>query len=164
MVQRLIVIMGVSGSGKSTIGRALASGAGWPFLEGDDFHPPANTSKMAAGAALTDADRVAWLDAIAAEVVGRNDPRIVLACSALTAFVQQRLSRDMGRAAIYCWLDAPKAVIKRRMLARQHFMPTSLLQSQLDALSPPPEAFQFDAEAPPGEIVDQILACLASAT
>ena len=156
-MRQLVVVMGVSGSGKTTIGRALAARAKWPFLEGDAFHPAANVRKMSSGEPLDDADRVAWLDAIGADVVGRDEACLVLACSALTGFVQARLSRDMGRRVVFFWLDAPRDVILERLRTRQHFMPASLLESQFEALSPPHGAIRFDCQNPVDDLVRQML-------
>ncbi len=158
---RLIVIMGVSGCGKSTVGKALAARMGWLFIEGDDHHPSQNVAKMAAGRALCDADRAAWLDAIAAAVLGHGEPDVVLACSALTPFVQDRLRRDTGREAVFCWIDAPTALIAKRMEEREHFMPPSLLQSQIEALSPPQCARAYRNDGAIDDLVDRIVGHLA---
>lgn len=137
-VQALIV-MGVSSSGKSTIAKALAEKLGWRFADGDDFHPKANVEKQRAGHPLTDADRWPWLQSIADEIdrVTAAGDRIVFACSAL-----KRAYRDLlrhGRHDIrIVYLDGTKELIASRMAARKdHFMPTSLLDSQFATLEVP---------------------------
>lgn len=132
------VVMGVSGSGKSTVGNALAARLDVPFLEGDAFHPAANVSKMSAGIPLDDLDRAGWLAALAAEVKGARErgAGLVLSCSAL-----KRRYRDLLRAADpdlrFAHLAGPRALIAQRMQDRPgHYMPPSLLDSQLGILEP----------------------------
>lgn len=153
----LIVIMGVAGSGKSTVAAGLAEAAGWPFVEADDFHPSENRAKMASGTPLSDGDRADWIDAITAHVARMPNDRVVLACSALTAFVQQRLQRDSGRLCCFVWLDVPITDLRARLAARtEHFMPVSLLESQLAALDVPSAAVRMDAGRPVGELVKML--------
>tara|TARA_R110000787_G_scaffold14348_17_gene44405 strand:+ start:3451 stop:3951 length:501 start_codon:yes stop_codon:yes gene_type:complete len=150
----LIIVMGVAGSGKTTVGAGLAEAAGWPFVEADDFHSDANREKMASGVPLTDQDRVGWISAIAAHVAESEAPRMVLACSALTRFVQERLMRDSGRLCRFVWLDVPVADLRARMASRAgHFMPVSLLESQLAALKVPDGAVRMDAMCPVSELI-----------
>jgi carbohydrate kinase (thermoresistant glucokinase family) len=157
-----LVVMGVAGTGKSTIARALAERLGWPFGEGDDLHPAANVAKMAAGIPLDDADRWPWLDAIAAwtaEQAAAGNSTIVT-CSAL-----RRTYRDRLRAAapdtVFVHLVGSPALLAERMTARKdHFMPTSLLQSQLETLEPleaDEPGFTVDVELPAAAIVDEVL-------
>jgi gluconokinase len=134
-----LIVMGVSGSGKSTIAEKLAERLGWDFEDGDGFHPAANVAKMSAGLPLTDDDRWPWLQAIADEIdrVVAAGRRIVVACSAL-----KRAYRDVlvhGRADIrIIYLDGRRELIAERMQARKgHFMPTTLLDSQFKTLEPP---------------------------
>ncbi len=127
--------MGVSGSGKSAVGEALAERLAVPFADGDDLHPPANTAKMAAGEPLDDADRHPWL-----ETVGRwlaeHDDGGVITCSALKRSYRDQL-RGHAPKVIFVHLHGDRAMIARRQAARRgHFMPTSLLDSQFDALEP----------------------------
>lgn len=136
---RALIVMGVSGSGKSTIAAALADKLGWRSADGDQFHPPANVAKMSAGQPLDDADRWPWLQAIADEIdrVIAAGGQIVIACSAL-----KRVYRDLlvhGRADVgLVHLDGSEALIAARMKQRRdHFMPPSLLQSQFATLEPP---------------------------
>lgn len=125
-----LLVMGVAGSGKSTLGAALAERLGWPFQDGDDLHPPANRLKMAAGEPLTDADRAPWLAAVADWMAVH--PRGVVACSALKHAYRMRLG---GRLV---WLRGEPALIAARLAARQgHFFAPGLLESQFAALEPP---------------------------
>lgn len=133
----VIVVMGVSGAGKSTIARTLAEELGWDFAEGDDLHPDANVAKMASGQALTDEDRWPWL----ARVAGWIDDEIgarrhgVITCSAL-----KRAYRDVLRRpeVMFVFLSVPRRELERRLAGRHgHYMPASLLDSQLAALEPP---------------------------
>ncbi len=144
--QRLIVIMGPSGCGKSSVAASLAEARQLTMLEGDDFHPDENVAKMADGIALNDRDRAAWLDNLMAAINTSTATTLVLACSALTSYVQRRLTSGTPRQVIFALLDAPKDVLAERLTGRaDHFMPASLLDSQLAALSPPVNAIRIDA-------------------
>ena len=148
-----VVVMGVSGSGKSTVGAALARALAVPFVDADALHPEANRAKMAAGIPLDDADRAPWLDAVGAVLAAGP---VVVACSAL-----KRTYRDRLRAAApelrLVFLDGSPALLASRMAARPgHFMPASLLDSQLAALerpAPDEHAITADIAAPVTEIV-----------
>lgn len=134
-----IVLIGVSGSGKTTVGKRLAPALGATFLEGDDYHPSANVAKMRAGHPLDDKDRAPWLkklgQAIAAH--GRQGRPVVTACSALRRAYREALIEAARRPLTFVHLTIDPAVLEARMQARrQHFMPTSLLQSQLATLEP----------------------------
>ena len=157
---RMVVVIGVSGSGKSSVGAALAQACGWPFLEGDDLHPPANIAKMRAGIALTDADRQPWLDAIGAWMAARQAARDggVVACSALRRRYRDRL-RDSVPALRPVVLETSSDLLARRMRERQHFMPPSLLASQLATWEPPDadeHAIRVDADNDLAGIVEQV--------
>jgi gluconokinase len=131
----VVVVMGVSGSGKSTVGRLLAAELGWPFADGDDFHPPANVARMRAGQPLTDAQRAPWLAAIAAWISNQHDGA-VLACSALRRSYRDVL-RGGGSDVRFALLSLEPALVAARMEHRVgHFMPESLLASQLATLEP----------------------------
>jgi gluconokinase len=135
------VVMGVSGCGKSTVGMALAQALGARFIEGDRFHPPANVAKMAAGAALGDADRAGWLQALRAEIVRTWEAGevVVLACSALKRAYRDVLRGEGGEGGEACFvhLHGERDLLAQRMAARPgHFMPVSLLDSQLRDLEP----------------------------
>ncbi len=133
-----LIVMGVSGCGKSTVGIEIARRLGWEFRDGDVFHPPANVEKMRSGAPLTDGDRWPWLDAVAAEIAMRegHGGHVVIACSALKRAYRDRLRA--ARAAIrFVHLAGSFELIDGRMQARRdHFMPASLLRSQFATLEP----------------------------
>lgn len=129
--------MGVSGAGKTTLGRALAQALGWRFVEGDDLHPPANVAKMRSGTPLTDEDRAPWIAAIGRELAQRGAAGVVVSCSAL-----RRKHRDALRAAagdlVFVLPVLTREALESRMAARtSHFMPASLLDSQLLTYEPP---------------------------
>ena len=145
-MKRLIVVMGVAGSGKSTVGAALATALGAPFLEGDAFHPPANIEKQASGRPLDNDDRVQWIDNMASAFRNLRDGTIILACSALNDFVRSSLSEKSERDCIWVLLAAPREVLAERLTQRKgHFMPPELLASQLAALQPPRNCIRADA-------------------
>jgi gluconokinase len=135
----ILVVMGVSGVGKTTLGEALAQRLGWDFIDGDALHPPANIAKMKAGIALTDADRAPWLDAVAAWIDGQHGkgrPGVVT-CSALKRAYRDRL--DVGRPQVrFVYIQLDQADVADRMAKRQgHFFAPSLLASQFADLEPP---------------------------
>jgi carbohydrate kinase (thermoresistant glucokinase family) len=145
----IVVLMGVSGCGKTTIGRILARETRWPFLDADDFHPRANVAKMRTGTALTDDDRWPWLDRLAAEMAAINarGGHAVLACSALKEAYRDRLAR--GGEIRYVYLKGDRATLASRLAARAgHYMPVSLLDSQLATLEEPANAIVIDIRAP----------------
>ena len=157
----MLVVMGVSGSGKSTIARQLATALAWDFLDGDDLHPPANIAKMADGVPLEDADRWPWLDAIAGwmtrdRAAGRHG---VVACSALRRVYRDRLRRA-GPGVYFVYLQVPREELARRLRRRTHFMPPTLLGSQLATLEEPAgdePAVRVLAEGPVRDTVEQAL-------
>jgi carbohydrate kinase (thermoresistant glucokinase family) len=150
---RPVVVMGVSGSGKTTVGAALADALGLRFVDGDALHPVANVAKMAAGIPLDDDDRAPWLDAIGAVLAGGP---VVVACSALKRAYRDRLRAAAPRLELV-FLDGDRELLASRMVARPgHFMPASLLDSQLATLEPPTadeQALTVDVSAPVVEIV-----------
>ncbi|MFV0472740.1 MAG: gluconokinase [Pikeienuella sp.] len=152
---RLICVMGVAGSGKSSIGAALAGAVGAVFIEADAYHPPANVEKMTAGVPLTDEDRWPWLDALGA--AAPRTGRVVIACSALRLVYRQRLARAAGEPVFFVHLAGARDVIAGRMAARSgHFMPTALLESQFATLEPPapPEPhLTLDISDPPERLI-----------
>jgi gluconokinase len=155
----VILVMGVSGSGKTTVGRRLADRLGAAFIEGDAYHPAANVAKMERGEPLTDADRRPWLEALRAvieDLLERSETGVV-ACSALKARYRARLHVDHPRVRLV-YLEGDAATIRARMEARaDHFMPPGLLQSQFDALEPPTDAdVTVSIDQTPGEIVQVI--------
>ena len=157
-----IVMMGVAGSGKTTIGEKLAERLGWPYEDGDKLHPKANVEKMSAGHPLTDEDRWPWLQAIADEIdrICKKDEHAVIGCSAL-----KRAYRDVlvhGRDDVrIVYLDGTQELIARRLKARKgHFMPPALLESQFNTLQPPQadeRPVTVSIDAPVETIVDDIL-------
>lgn len=150
----VILLMGVSGSGKTTVGRALASRLGVPFLDGDDFHPPANVRKMAAGTPLEDADRRPWLLELRRRIDRLHAERrsAVLACSALKAAYRDVLM-DGAPGVRLVYLRGTFELISQRLAARRgHFMPPELLRSQSEALEEPGEALVVDVGRPAEEI------------
>lgn len=158
----VIILMGVSGAGKTTIGRHLAAALGWDFLEGDDLHPPANVAKMARGEPLDDADRAPWLDRLHALIARRlagNEPA-VLACSALKGTYRQRLlAGNPGATIVY--LKGDYDLIHSRLKRREgHYMPPALLRSQFAALEPPGDVLTVDVAQPPAAIVRRIRTAL----
>jgi gluconokinase len=158
----VVVIMGVSGSGKTTIGRALARAAGGRFFDADDFHSEANIQKMRGGAPLTEVDREPWLRELRQGIdAWLEQPGLsVLACSALTARSRALLGVERPGVRLV-FLCATKAIIEARMLGRDHFMPAALLQSQFDTLEPPDHALVLDASASADALVEQTLEFLA---
>jgi gluconokinase len=151
----VVVVMGVAGTGKTTIGTLLGRELGWPFFEGDDYHSPANVEKMRHGIALTDADRDGWLTALRALIDGIAGSA-VLACSALKAAYRDRLAggRDDVR---FVHLIGDPALLRRRLEHRRgHYMPASLLDSQLATLEPPADAITVDVGGTPAQIVAAI--------
>jgi gluconokinase len=155
----LVVVMGVSGSGKSTIGRLLAERLGCPFYDGDDYHPPANIAKMAAGIPLDDSDRAEWLAALAsliANSLARGECGVI-ACSALKKRYRDVLRLD-ERQVRFVYLRGSFDAIQTRLQSREgHFMSASLLQSQFDALEEPDEAIVVDATLEPERVLDTIM-------
>jgi len=130
-----IVVMGVSGSGKSTVGRAVADRLGWRYVEGDDLHPPANVEKMRSGQPLTDDDRWPWLDWVA-DAIREQDVDTVFTCSALKRSYRDRL-RNSNPGVRFAFLAVAEDVLRERLEQRAgHYMPPSLLASQLQALEP----------------------------
>ena len=128
--------MGVSGSGKSTVGAALAEALGLPFADADALHPAENVARMAAGVPLTDDDRWPWLDAVGAALAEARETGMVMACSALRRVYRDRILA-MAPSARFALLEVPRDVLEARMEQRpDHFMPASLLDSQLAALEP----------------------------
>lgn len=154
----IVVVMGVCGCGKSSVGQALAQRQGWSYIEGDDLHPETNTKKMTAGIPLDDADRWPWLDRIAGaarefEDSGRS---VVVACSALKRAYRDRL-RAAGPDVHFLHLAGDRELIHRRLSARKdHFMPPGLLDSQFAALEPPGDdegAIVLDVSIPLDDLV-----------
>ncbi|MFD5282434.1 gluconokinase [Streptomyces rubrogriseus] len=159
----VVVVMGVAGTGKTTIGPLLAARLGVPYAEGDDFHPPANIAKMTAGTPLTDEDRWPWLDAIGGWAHGRAGLGGVVSSSALKRSYRDRL-RAAAPGVVFVHLTGSRELIEDRMSHRQgHFMPTALLDSQFATLQPlqPDEAgVAVDVAGAPEEITERAVDAL----
>jgi gluconokinase len=158
----ILVVMGVSGSGKSTIGQLLADQLGWPFYDGDDFHPPENVKKMSEGIPLTDEDRASWLAVLAALISDhlQKGESAVLACSALKARYREQLLVDSDRVK-FIYLKGSYAQIEARMQARAgHYMKPAMLASQFATLEEPADALTVTIDLAPAEIVSQVIAGL----
>ncbi|MCK6583238.1 MAG: gluconokinase [Anaerolineales bacterium] len=149
-----IIVMGVSGSGKTTIGRMLASELNWDFFDGDDFHPPANREKMSKGIPLTDEDRVEWLNHLRELIQNhlKEGSSLVLACSALKGRYREKLAvNDKVR---FVYLRGTYNQVETRMKRRKdHYMPVQLLQSQFEALEEPRDAVAIEITQTPEEVV-----------
>lgn len=166
---RILVVMGVSGSGKSTVAEAIARRLGWTFVDGDAFHSPEHVAKMHAGQPLTDADRAPWLARIAAwigERLAAGEPGVIV-CSALRRRYRDGLSR--GRPEVrFVYLDGDRALIERRLAVRAgHFMPPALLDSQFATLEPPgpdERPIVVGIRDEPERIAEQVVAALGPET
>jgi gluconokinase len=167
-VSMIVLLMGVSGSGKTTIGQLLAEEMGAVFADADDYHSPANKARMAAGIPLTDADRAPWLDILHGLLEGWHDSGTsgILACSALKAAYRVTLTRGLPDGAVrLVWLDASKQLLAGRLAHREHhYMNPALLDSQLATLEPPPDALHVINDRAPGVVVEGILEQLVAGT
>ena len=156
-----LVLMGVSGCGKSTVGEGLAAHLGWRFVEGDSLHPPENVAKMAAGQPLNDDDRAGWLATLADLLAhaARTGQGLVVSCSALKRAYRDRL-REGDAQAFFVHLDGSRDLIAARIAARTHmYMPASLLESQFAALQAPgpdEQALSLSVQQPPAELIQRI--------
>lgn len=163
---RHVVVMGVAGSGKTTIGRELAERLGMTFVEGDRLHPESNIAKMSAGQPLDDDDRRPWLVSLAALTAAydADGTSTVVSCSALRRSYRDLLRTGLPAGSVFfVHLDAPPAVLRARMESRQHFMPASLLQSQVEALEPlgaDESGAVFDVSAPVDAVVEAVRVAL----
>lgn len=156
----ILIIMGVSGSGKSTIGKLLSKELDIEFYDGDDFHPQENIEKMSSGQPLNDQDRVGWLAAIHDFGLQQllQETSCIIACSALKQSYRDVLRKGMENQLKVIYLKGDFQTIQTRLAIRKsHFMPTALLQSQFNTLEPPKNAITVDLKLNPDEIVDQII-------
>jgi len=154
----IVLVMGVAGAGKSTLGADLARRLGWRFIDADDHHPPRNIAKMASGIPLEDEDRWPWLDQLNKMLA--EEKNVVLACSALKESYRRRLLAGVGASRIV-YLQGSFELIAARLATRRHrYMPASLLESQFVALEPPAGAIAIDIAAEPGRCVDAIVQAL----
>lgn len=162
----IVVLTGVSGSGKSTIGQLLAFKLKWSFYEGDDYHPAANIEKMQNGIPLSDEDRIPWLKTLQNEIRGINarNESAVLACSALTK-AYRNLLRTVDARLEFVYLKGDYHQIRQRILQRSgHFMPVDLLDSQFAILEEPTRALTVEINQTPDAIVTQIMASFSFRT
>lgn len=156
----VVILMGVSGAGKTTVGRELAAGLGWTFYEGDDLHAPANIEKMSRGLPLTDEDRMPWLRGLRELIAGclRRGENAVVTCSALKRSYREIL-KDGDEGVVFVYLKAdPRRVAERLERRHGHFAKGNILESQLATLEEPSpeEALTVDASALPEEIVEEV--------
>jgi len=155
----IVILMGVSGVGKTTIGRILSDKLGWPLFDADEFHSAASIEKMRSGIALEDADRWPWLDRMNA-MIRQKEARgesVLLACSALKQVYRDRLAKGAAEVR-WVYLKGSFELIRQRLEARKgHYMKAGLLESQFAALEEPMDALSFGIEDPPDSIADAIL-------
>ncbi|WP_151087912.1 gluconokinase [Hymenobacter baengnokdamensis] len=159
MKQPNIIVMGVSGCGKTTVGQLLAQRIGRPFYDGDDFHPAANVAKMAQGIPLTDEDRAGWLATLAAHLgQWEQASGAVLACSALRESYRQTLQAGAQLPLQWVFLDGDPAVLRARLTDRQgHYMKAAMLDSQLATLERPAYGLRLSIEDTPEQLVAQAI-------
>lgn len=159
-MSQAIILMGVSGCGKTTIGEELSRKTGWPFFDGDDFHPPENVAKMAAGNPLDDQDRFPWLG-ILNEIISeqlKKGQSLILACSALKQNYRMILQEGVQKQVEFVYLKGDFETIYQRMKSRQdHYMKAEMLRSQFAALEEPHQVLVVDVSLPVEDIVDMII-------
>ena len=158
-MNKVYYIIGVSGSGKTTIGKLLAKQLRLPFHDADDFHPEANIQKMKNGFALNDEDRQPWLESLAIQAQKALEKNgAVITCSALKAKYRKMLEQNIANQTCWIFLDGSPELIQERMKNRSgHFMPIELLKSQFDALEKPENAITISIFEPPEQIVQRII-------
>jgi gluconokinase len=160
----IVVLMGVTASGKTTVGTKLAALEHWEYAEGDDYHSDANKAKMHAGIPLTDADRAPWLATLHEVLLGwhRSGTSGVLACSALRQAYRDELSAGIPGAELrFVLLEVPREVLEQRMAERKgHYMSPALLDSQIATLEMPRDAIRVAGDLPPDEVVQEIVTAL----
>lgn len=157
-LRMVVIVMGVAGSGKTTIGRLLAQDLGWSFYDADSFHPPENVRKMASGTPLTDKDRQPWLEALRELIDGLAEQKqdAVLACSALKKSYREKFGAGAAHVE-WVYLKADRDLIHARLADRRdHYMPAALVESQFAALEEPAEAITVAADNRPAEIVARL--------
>ncbi|NNJ88891.1 MAG: gluconokinase [Eudoraea sp.] len=156
--KNIFVIMGVSGCGKSTIGRMLAETLSLPFFDGDDYHPEKNIQKMSKGEPLNDQDRHSWLMSLNQLGKEHQNKGAVIACSALKEMYRDIIEKDLDPVPIWIYLEGSYDFILKRLEQRSgHFMPANLLRSQFDALEPPTKAIRVPLKLEPKKIINEIL-------
>ena len=160
----IVILMGVSGSGKTTVGRLLAEKLGWEFVDADTFHSPQNIAKMRHGEPLTDADRALWLAAVRTAMKDwtREHRNLVLACSALKSSYRDQIAGGLPDVK-WVWLSGSFDVISARLSHRHgHFMPATLLRSQFDSLMPPTDAIVVSVDQAPEQVARAIQTILTA--
>jgi len=155
---KVLVVMGVSGTGKTTVGKLLSEQLGYPFFDGDDFHPEKNIKKMASGKPLNDDDRKGWLLKLNQLALEEQDTGAVIACSALKKTYRSLLRAGMGSGIQFIYLNGSFDLVKSRLKNRKdHFMPIALLKTQFEALEPPSRAISVSIAQKPDLIVQEVL-------
>lgn len=155
---KVLVVMGVSGTGKTTVGKLLSEQLGYPFFDGDDFHPEENIKKMASGTPLNDDDRKEWLLKLNQLAVEKQDMGAVIACSALKKAYRSLLRAGMGSNLRFIYLEGSYDLVKSRLENRKdHFMPIALLKTQFETLEPPSKAISVSIAQQPAQIVQEVL-------
>ena len=153
----VIVLMGVSGSGKTTIGRLLSKRTGIPFFDGDDFHPNVNVQKMAEGTPLKDQDRIVWIRHIADFINGASAKHKILACSSLSKFIRDLMIEQIKESCYFIFLKGSYDLIKERIDYREkHYMKSAMLASQFETLEEPKSALIINIDITPDQICDGI--------
>jgi gluconokinase len=158
-MSRVVIVTGVSGAGKTTVGKVLADRLGWDFFDADHYHPEENIRRMESGVALDDADRMPWLESLQAliDIRLKQKAPAVLACSALRASYRTMLS-EAGEEIDFVLLKVDPATLKQRLESRpEHFMSATLLQSQLATLEPGEDVLTIDATVSVSDVVDMIM-------
>ena len=161
---KIIFVMGVSGSGKSTLGRSLADALKVPFIDGDDYHPESNVTKMSSGQALDDSDRTEWLQILNKIALNHSSAGAVIACSALKEVYRQILADNLEDLCQWVILNGSYDLILKRMNKRAgYYMPPALLQSQFDALEVPEYGIHLDISKSPESLMDTLLNAINTA-
>ncbi|WP_036385406.1 gluconokinase [Muricauda sp. MAR_2010_75] len=156
--KKVLVVMGVSGTGKTTVGKLLAKKLKYPFFDGDDFHPKENIEKMKAGQPLTDEDRKEWLLRLNQVAREHRHTGAIICCSALRKNYRSLLRAGVGTCMEFIYLNGSFELIKSRLEARKdHFMPIELLKSQFETLEPPTRAISVSISKKPNQIIEEIV-------
>jgi len=155
---RIIYVMGVSGSGKSSVGSLLAKQLGYKFFDGDDYHPESNLRKMSGGEALNDTDRKGWLKILNEIAIKNQEKGAVIVCSALKEKYRVQLRKNVEHNSEFLYLQGSMNAISERLAKRKaHFMPKALLQSQFDTLEEPKKAIYISINQTPEEIISEFI-------